>query len=67
MQNNTFYQAIDPSVSPLLEKLEELHLVERVEKAEKTEPIKLSDKYIGVFSEEDAASFDSHVKAIREE
>jgi len=43
--------------------MEELHLIKNAAQVK----TKLSDKYKGVFSEEDAKSFDEHTRIMREE
>ena len=43
--------------------MEELHLIKNAAQVK----TKLSDKYKGVFSEDDAKSFDEHTRLMREE
>ena len=40
---------------------------ERLATEKKTSPVKLSDKYKGVFSKEDAQSFNKHTQQMRKE
>jgi hypothetical protein len=50
----------------LLRDLEELHIIKLIKK--NTQPSqRLSDQYQGVFSEEDAKSFNEHIQASRKE
>ncbi len=50
----------------LLEELEELNLIKVLKDNINPKP-KLSDKYKGVFSKEDAQSFNEHTKNMRKE
>ncbi len=65
MQNNVVVELTNPGALALLEELENLQIIRVIK--EDAKPVKLSEKYRGIFSKEDAASFDAHVKAIREE
>ena len=47
--------------------MEELHLIKIVNENSTQVKTKLSDKYKGVFSEDDAKSFDEHTRIMREE
>lgn len=51
----------------LLEELEGLNVLKIVKQAVSKDKIKLSDKYKGVFSIEDAKSFDQHTQSMRKE
>jgi hypothetical protein len=50
-----------------LQELEELNLIKLVKENITPVTTKLSDKYKGVFSEEDAKSFDKHTLNMRKE
>jgi len=50
----------------LLEALEDLNILKVLKKSTLPQP-KLSEKYKGVFSEEDAKSFNEHTKTMRKE
>jgi len=50
----------------LLEALEDLNILKVMKKSTLPQP-KLSEKYKGVFSEEDAKSFNEHTKTMRKE
>jgi hypothetical protein len=50
----------------LLQDLEELHII-KVLKKDIQPPIKLSEKYRGVFSEEDAKNFDEYIQTARKQ
>jgi len=47
--------------------MEELHLIKMMDENPTQSKTKLSDKYKGVFSEDDAKSFDEHTRTMREE
>lgn len=51
----------------LLHELEELHLIKVLKKNLIKEQPKLSEKYKGVFSKDDAKSFDVHTQTMRGE
>ncbi len=51
----------------LLRELEELHLIKVLKENIVPASPKLSDKYKGVFSKEDAKSFNEHTQAMRKE
>jgi len=51
----------------LLHDLEELNLIKILDETVKPPVIKLSDKYRGVFSKEDAKSFNEHTQTLRKE
>ena len=65
MENLVLIQLINPRVRALLETLEELNLIEILEENTTGPKTKLSEKYRGVFSKEDAQCFDAHTQAIR--
>ena len=51
----------------LLHELEELHLIKVLKENFVPVKTKLSDKYKGVFSQEDARSFEEHTQTMRKE
>jgi len=51
----------------LLRELEELNLIKVLKQNVAPVTTKLSDKYRGVFSKEDAQSFDDHTQTMRKE
>lgn len=51
----------------LLNELEELHLIKVLKKDAQPTKTRLSDKYRGVFTKEDAESFNQHTRNMREE
>lgn len=51
----------------LLHELEELHLIKVLKANLIPTSAKLSDKYRGVFTKDDAKSFDQHIQAMRSE
>jgi hypothetical protein len=59
-------QITDPKVLGLLNELEAMHLIKVLEDTTVPEQ-KLSDKYKGVFTKEDAQSFDNHTRKLRKE
>lgn len=67
MENTILIQVTNQKALRLLHELEELHLIKVLK--ENLAPVKtrLSDKYKGVFSKEDAKSFDEHTQAMRKE
>ena len=60
-------QVTNQKVIGLLHELEELHLIKVLKENLDPLKIKLSDKYRGVFSKEDAKSFNEHTQQMREE
>jgi hypothetical protein len=60
-------QVTDPKAVGLLHDLEELHLIKVLEEKKAPLKTKLSDKYRGTFSKEDAESFNAHTRQMREE
>ncbi len=51
----------------LLHELEELHLIRVLKNNVRLPKSKLSDKYRGVFTKEDAQNFDKHTRQMRNE
>ncbi len=66
MENTLLIQVIDQKALGLLRELEVLHLIRVLGEAPPAKA-KLSDKYRGVFSMEDAKSFDEHTQKLRRE
>ena len=66
MGNTILVQLTDPKAIGILREMEELHLIKVMKESVPTE-MKLSDKYRGVFSKEDAQSFTEHTQEIRKE
>lgn len=60
-------EVTNQKVLRLLHELEELHLIKVLKKNLAPVKTKLSDKYKGVFSKEDAKSFDEHTQTMRKE
>lgn len=60
-------QLINQKAAGLLHELEELHLIKVIEESASNPRPKLSDKYRGVFSKQDARSFDDHTQSMRNE
>jgi hypothetical protein len=67
MDNTILIQVTNPKAFRLLQELEELNLIKLVKENITPVTTKLSDKYKGVFSEEDAKSFDKHTLNMRKE
>jgi len=67
MENTMLIQLTNQKAVGLLHELEELQLIKVI--TENISPVKpkLSDKYRGVFTREDAADFDSHTQSMRKE
>lgn len=65
MNNTLLIEITNPKALGLLHELEELHLIKVLET--RTKESKLSDKYRGVFTKEDAQSFNSHTQEMRNE
>jgi len=51
----------------LLQELEKLNILKIIKENVLENKTKLSEKYKGVFTKEDAASFDEHTKSMRKE
>ncbi|MGH2613058.1 MAG: hypothetical protein ACRDFB_08445 [Rhabdochlamydiaceae bacterium] len=60
-------QVTDQKAVRLLHELEELHLIKVLKENFASHQTKLSDKYKGVFSKEDAKSFEEHTQTMRGE
>lgn len=60
-------QVTDQKALRLIRELEELHLIKVLKENFVPAKTKLSDKYKGVFSKEDAKSFDEHTQIMRGE
>ncbi|MBO9620696.1 MAG: hypothetical protein J7539_16860 [Niabella sp.] len=67
MDNTMLIQVTNQKAIGLLHELEELHLIRVLKKNIAPIKTKLSDKYKGVFSKEDAKSFDEHTQTMRKE
>lgn len=65
MNSTLLIEITNPKALGLLHELEELHLIKVLET--RTKESKLSDKYQGVFTKEDAQSFNSHTQEMRNE
>lgn len=57
----------NPNAFALLKDLEELKVLKILKDSFSENTIKLSEKYKGVFSSEDAQSFDNHTQKLRKE
>jgi len=60
-------QLTNQKAAGILHELEELQLIRVIKENISPGKIKLSDKYRGVFSKEDAKSFNQHTETIRKE
>jgi hypothetical protein len=67
MENTMLIQLTNQKAIGLLHELEELHLIKVLKENVAPATNKLSEKYRGVFSKEDAKSFDRHTQAMRKE
>lgn len=67
MDNTMLIQVTNQKAMRLLHELEELDLIKVLKKNLTPVKLKLSEKYKGVFSKEDAKSFDEHTQTIRGE
>lgn len=67
MDNTMLIQVTNQKALRLLHELEELDLIKVLKKNLTPVKLKLSEKYKGVFSKEDAKSFDEHTQTIRSE
>jgi len=65
MENTMLIQLTNQKAAGLLHELEELQIIKVLKENITPVKTKLSDKYRGVFSKEDAKSFDNHTKAMR--
>lgn len=66
MSDKILIKLINPKVIGLLREMEELCLIKILDDTAPPKT-KLSDKYRGVFSKEDADSFDLHTQTMRKE
>lgn len=67
MDNTMLIQVTNQKALRLLYELEELHLIKVLKGNLAPTKAKLSDKYKGVFSKEDAKSFNEHTQTMRGE
>ena len=67
MDNTMLIQVTNQKAQRLIYELEELQLIKVIKKNFAPVKAKLSDKYKGVFSKEDANSFDKHTQTMRKE
>ncbi len=67
MEDTMLIQLINKKAIKLLYDMEELHLIKVLKGNIATTSTKLSDKYKGVFSKEDAMNFNEHSQQIRKE
>lgn len=67
MEGTILIQLNDKKAVKLLHDLEDLNLIKILKENIKSSPIKLSDKYRGVFSEENAKNFNEHTQTARKE
>ena len=67
MRNTILIQLTNPKARGILRELEELHLIKILKEDIVVARMKLSDKYRGAFSKEDAQSFDLHTQTMRKE
>jgi len=67
MDNTMLIQVTNQKAIKLLHDLEELDLIKVLKENLNPVETKLSDKYKGVFSEEDARSFNEHTQNMRGE
>lgn len=67
MQDTLLIQVTNKKAIQLLHDMEALDLIKVVKENATSDKTKLSVKYKGVFSKEDAISFDNHTQAMRKE
>jgi hypothetical protein len=67
MENTMLIQLINHRAAGLLHELEELQIIKVLQENITSAKTKLSDKYRGVFSKEDAESFENHTQNMRKE
>ena len=67
MENTMLIQLTNQKAAGLLHELEELQLIKVLKENVVPAKIKLSEKYRGVFSKDDAQSFDHHTQTMRKE
>ncbi|MCO5949237.1 hypothetical protein [Mucilaginibacter flavidus] len=67
MENTMLIQLTNHRAAGLLHELEELQIIKVLQENVAPSKTKLSDKYRGVFSKEDAESFENHTQNMRKE
>jgi len=67
MENTMLIQLTNHRAAGLLHELEELQIIKVLQENVAPSKTKLSDKYRGVFSKEDAESFENHTQDMRKE
>jgi hypothetical protein len=67
MNNTLLIQVNNQQSLNLLYKMNDLHLIKVLQEHVIPEKTKRSEKYRGVFSKEDAKSFDEHIQTMRNE
>ncbi len=67
MDNTLLIEVTNQKAMKLLHELEKLSLIKVLKKNIPKRQTKLSEKYKGVFTIEDAKSFDEHTQTMREE
>jgi hypothetical protein len=67
MENTMLIQLTNQKAIGLLHELEELNLIKVLKENVVPAKTKLSDKYRGVFSKEDAQDFNKHTQTMRKE
>lgn len=67
MENTMLIQLTNHRAAGLLHELEELQIIKVLQENIAPAETKLSDKYRGVFSKEDADSFENHTQNMRKE
>ncbi len=67
MNNTILIEVTNNKALKLLHHLEEIHLIKVLEENIQPSQIKLSEKYRGVFTKDDAKSFDEHTEQDRKE
>jgi hypothetical protein len=67
MDNTMLIQVTNQKAVGLLHELEELHLIKVLKKNIAPVKTKLSDKYKGIISKEQAKSLNEHIKQMRNE
>lgn len=67
MKDTMLIEVTNKKAVKLLHDMEELQLIKVLEENVEVSPVKLSDKYRGVFSKEDDQSFIKHTQEMRKE
>ncbi len=67
MENTMLIQVTNSKVIKLLHDLEDLNLIKVIKQNFNSPKTKLSDKFRGVFTKEDAKSFNDHTEQMRKE